>query len=351
MSHFKTLNQIADIISFNSDRTQLLTALKSNTIDWDSIVKIGSQHLVLPTIFYRLEQKSLLHYLPSDLKTYLSEISSINQNRNKTLLTEINYISELFNQHKINHVFLKGSALIVAGYYNNIGERMIGDIDILVDKDQLIIANNLLIAEKYDPLPQTFGYKYFGHKHLPRLVHPNNFGAVELHEYLIVKPFDNYINSANVLSNKQCVNSVNVPCPIDLLYHNALNYQINDNGYFYTNLSLRNAYDCIVILDKHRDINTKTIKPNRKISSYFHIIGLHFRDISSFSKSPLMKLKASLYLTKVKHKIFFQIWNTVIKYGLKIKILTLRFFKFIFDQNYRKDVITDRRRILKNLNK
>jgi hypothetical protein len=186
---------------------------------------------------------------------------------------------------------------------------------------------------------------------LPRLVHPNNFGAVELHEYLIVKPFDNYINSANVLSNKQCINSVNVPCPIDLLYHNALNYQINDNGYVYTNLSLRSAYDCIVILDKHRDINTKTIKPNRKISSYFHIIGLHFRDISSISKSPLMKLKATLYLTKVKHKIFFQFWNTVIKYGFKIQIITLRFFKFIFNQNYRKDAITDRRRILKILNK
>ena len=93
MSHFKTLNQIADIISFNSDRTQLLTALKSNTIDLDSIVKMGSQHRVLPTIFYRLEQKSLLNYLPSDLNTYLSEIASINQNRNKTLLTEINFIS------------------------------------------------------------------------------------------------------------------------------------------------------------------------------------------------------------------------------------------------------------------
>ena len=94
-------------------------------------------------------------------------------------------ISALFQKEGITHSFLKGSALLVAGYYKDLGERMIGDIDILVENSQLELAHNLLSKQDYDPVHVTFGHDYFEHKHLPRLIPKERLSAVEIHRKLI----------------------------------------------------------------------------------------------------------------------------------------------------------------------
>ena len=50
---------------------------------------------------------------------------------------------------EINFVFLKGSALISAEVFDDIGERMIGDIDILVDKNKIDEAQRILKNNGY----------------------------------------------------------------------------------------------------------------------------------------------------------------------------------------------------------
>ncbi len=105
MSHINTLDQIADIISFNSDTDRLRQSILNNTLNWEEIVRLASHHLVLTTVYYRLKQKLLLDIIPPELNNYLYEISSINRNRNHALLKEIHYISELFYNLSSSHVF------------------------------------------------------------------------------------------------------------------------------------------------------------------------------------------------------------------------------------------------------
>ena len=116
---------------------------------WDKLVKLGSSQLVLPSIHGALLKKKLLYKIPEELLLYLEEITKLNEERNNEILKQINFISELFIKNQIRHVFLKGAALLISEPFNTIGERMVGDIDILVDKDHLIRAKNILIQNHF----------------------------------------------------------------------------------------------------------------------------------------------------------------------------------------------------------
>ena len=134
----QTLQNIADILSFESDKTLLKERLERETMDWDHLVRLGSSHLVLPAIYCRLKAKQLLNTLPMELESYLKEITDLNRERNQQLLAEAQQISQWFQEANIDHVFLKGTAMLASGYYEDLGERMVGDIDILVEESSLI---------------------------------------------------------------------------------------------------------------------------------------------------------------------------------------------------------------------
>jgi hypothetical protein len=188
-----TYRHIADILSFETSNSQLETLLKDPSFDWNIIVVEGSKHLVLPAIYCRLKAKRLLHVLPVELETYLKDITSINRNRNASVLKQVQFIAQLLKKHHIDHVFLKGSALLALGCFEDNAERMVGDIDILVSKDQLTTAFELIKANGYN---KTFGYAYetIGFRHLDRLISPLALAAIEIHSDLLIEKykFDSY---------------------------------------------------------------------------------------------------------------------------------------------------------------
>ena len=197
-----TYQHIANILSFKTSDLQLEKELSNPSFDWDSIVVEGSKHLVLPTIYCRLKSRELLHVLPLELKDYLEEITSINRNRNLAIISQIESISKLFNEHKINHVFLKGAALLTLDIYGDVAERMVGDIDILISRKDINLANTILQEHKYLPIEQTIGNQFFEHKHLPRLKPNNEICAVELHQKLFISYTDKNFKVDSILREK-----------------------------------------------------------------------------------------------------------------------------------------------------
>ena len=121
-----TYQHIADILSYVSSRGALEKTLSNKDYNWDDIVIEGSKHLVLPAIYCRLKSKRLTHLLPEELHAYLEEITSLNSIRNTEIVSQIQSLSELLKAHNIEHVFLKGAALISSNYYDDIAERMLG---------------------------------------------------------------------------------------------------------------------------------------------------------------------------------------------------------------------------------
>ncbi|WP_299111105.1 nucleotidyltransferase family protein [uncultured Winogradskyella sp.] len=339
-----TYKHIADILSFETIDTELEKTLSHSKFNWDAIVVEGSKHLVLPALYCRLKTKQLLHVLPNELNTYLEEITTINRNRNTSILTQIHLLSKLFNQHNINHLFLKGTALLVADYYDDIAERMIGDIDILVDLSQIESAYKLLKSNAYIPIKQTFGHTFFEHKHLPRLKTKQHICAVELHRKLFVSYKDKNLTNENLLACKQKKNNISIPSKEHLLNHNILNYQINDHGHLYNSISFKSIYDTISLLRKH----TMPIKAykSRVFKKYFRLAGLFFEDIEKVSGLK-QNFTIYFYTFKLKHIKFYKFWNRLLKLIHFFTILLKRIPQFLTNKAYRNALFADRKRVFK----
>ena len=106
-------------------------------LNLDILIRKASSHLVLPTLFIQLKKKKLLDEFPLELKAYFKFIYKKNKRRNKDLKREISNLSALLKKEKIDFVFIKGAANIISGLYNDLRERMVSDIDILVKEEQI----------------------------------------------------------------------------------------------------------------------------------------------------------------------------------------------------------------------
>ena len=98
----------------------------------------------------------------------------------------------------------------------------------------------------------------FCNKHYPRLHKENNIAAVEVHKEYLMEKYIGEFNYKNTHQSAQTINGVRV-----LSYANKVNLtivanQINDRGYHYKNIGLRNAYD-VFLLSKQTVAGSKAM--------------------------------------------------------------------------------------------
>jgi hypothetical protein len=230
---------ISDIL-FDKEINLELFPKKNNHKFWDKFVKIASSHYVIPALYFKLKERNFLELLNSELVSYLEEIYNQNLNRNTELVKEVNEISHLLKTHSINHVFLKGSALVSSIYKESVGVRMVGDIDILIAKDQIQKAKNLLELGSYSYLTPPFEpFFKLKSKHLNRLVNKKKIFAIELHS----KISDKNVKHENFLDSKKMVNYSFVPKTSNLLFHSIINFQLNDFGSLRATFHFRTLFD------------------------------------------------------------------------------------------------------------
>lgn len=334
-----TYQYIADILSYKSSKSLLEKTLSNKAFNWDNIVIEGSKHLVLPAIYCRLKSKQLTHLLPEELDTYLKEITALNRSRNSQIIFQINTLSELLKAHEIEHVFLKGAALISGDYYEDIAERMLGDIDILISNDQLDYAFQLLKDNSYYPIEQTLGNDFFEHKHLPRLKTDTYICAVELHRKLFLTYQCDTLSTENILASSRIINGICIPSVTHQQLHNILNYQVNDKGSLHNSISFRSAYDSIVLFKN----GTIELKPSKLIKTYYSILSLFFDDFPEHYKNTTFTTR--FYVYKLKHISFYRFWNKLIKLLDFSWIVIGRIPHFIKNKAYRSAILKDRKRI------
>jgi hypothetical protein len=236
------------IIRILSDRTTGadLSPTLQTFQHWESLVYHGSSHLLLPAIYSNLKNKQALAYLPQDLQDYLQEIHEINHRRNLRLLEQIQQLHDILKAQGIAHVFLKGAAFLIKGAANNQLERMVGDIDILVDHGNIDQAFELLKQHGY---AQSLGFDYevTQFRHLDRQMSDDHLAAVELHRELLRHPRESLLPGNRLLNHTVLCNGLPIPQDTDMALHAIMAQQINDRGYYYRSISLKTLYDVMVL--------------------------------------------------------------------------------------------------------
>ncbi len=302
----KVTRFISDIL-FDKEINLVFFPSKNNDKFWDKFVQIGSSHYVIPALYYKLKERDCLKLLNDELHSYLKEVYTQNYKRNLELVKEVNEISHILKNNNIDHVFLKGAALISTLYKNSIGIRMVGDIDILIAEDQITDAKILLKDYNYsDIVPPFFPFfKTKNLKHLPRLINNNKIFAVELHRNITPKlkiDYDKFLNS------KKCLNKIFIPNTNNLLFHSIINFQLNDGGGLRARFHFRTLFDVLNILDCQPDLMKKNSN-----SLHFKQIKVVMKNLNIMtSKTPLNLLFFEIRFRLINSFSFFSVINKLL---------------------------------------
>jgi len=253
LNYKETLFFIAKCLTISleeKNRQEIEKQLKSTTIDWDAVVKVSTAHYVFPALYCNLKRADFLQYLPHELVSFMEHITDINRERNKQIITQANELNNVLLANNIRPIFLKGTGNLLAGIYDDIAERMVGDIDFIFSKEDYPKAIRVLRDNGYSC---KINYKYYcpTNRHFPRLLKENNIAAIEIHSRVLdIKKYTNEFNYSFVEKDSQVINGIAV-----LSYANKLNLsiianQINDDGFYYKRMALRNAYDVFLLSKK-----------------------------------------------------------------------------------------------------
>ncbi len=233
--------------------------IRTGKIVWEQIVQVSSAQFMLPALFIRLKKAALLNELPSDLVEYMEYLTDLNRERNQQILAQIRDIVALLNDHGIAPIFLKGTAHLLLSLYEDIAERMVGDIDFLVEESEMIKAVQLLIDAGYQPKSRFNPELIKIMKHYPRLTNFSYPAAVEVHREVIRPPHDNQFKSSRIISEKRKIAGqwkVYIPSAEHLIIHNVFNVQVNDMAYLWGTVYLRQMYDLLLLSSYENPLRT-----------------------------------------------------------------------------------------------
>ena len=253
MNYKETLYFVAKCLTISleeKNRDEIEFILKTTDVDWDTVVKVSTGHYVFPALCCNFQRANFLHYLPEELVTYVKHITNLNRDRNEEIITQARELNTLLLANNITPIFLKGTGNLLAGIYDDVAERMVGDIDFIFSKEDYPKAIKLLRNFDYSEVIK-YDYHYPEGKHYRRLQKEHAIAAIEIHsEILGIEKYRKEFNYSVVEKDSQVINEVRV-----LSYANKLNLsiianQINDHGFEYKTMALRNAYDVFLLSKK-----------------------------------------------------------------------------------------------------
>ena len=295
-----------------------------NNLNYEKLVKVTSSHLLLPSLYINLKKKGYLNYIPEELSKYLREIYLINANRNKLLIDEAEKISEVLNKNNIKHIFFKGTRLIREKIYTDIGERMIGDIDFLIDKKDIIKINDVLEKNEYY---NNYIFKFFKSRHLPRYTNSNKLFALEPHFHLFSK-------TQKLINEKILINSDYFNNDLNQLI-NILSFQINDYGSFKANYSLRVIYD-FYTMSKNKEFNISQYLDNDNIRKFIIVTNMLKITNIKIETNHFEKIFSLRFLLKNSNKYMKIIDHLLCLFVINSCKIPSKIIEFIINRKYRR---------------
>ena len=322
----------------DNNRQEIEKQLKSKSIDWDAVVKVSTSHYVFPAIYCNFKRADFLKYLPADLVEYMKHITDLNRDRNTQILQQAQELNSLLLDNNIRSIFLKGTGNLLAGIYEDIAERMVGDIDFIFSKEDYPKVIKVLREFGYSDVFKTDNnYPHF--RHFQRLKNANNIAAIEIHKELLIEKYANEFNYSFVEKDGQVINEVTV-----LSYANKLNLsiianQINDSGFYYKTMALRNAYDVFLLSKKtnaKEALNTldKLANPlNCFLAACYEV----FNTVDSLEYNKTKKAAAYLrdFYSQFSNREKIKRQHNRIRIFLRVKLRLIFLYKCTFRKEYR----------------
>ena len=356
MNYKETLYFISKCLTISledKNRLEIEKQLQLKIIAWEAVVEVSTAHYVFPAMYCNLKRVGFLRYLPQELVNFMEHITNLNRERNDEIITQAKDLNTLLLANNITPIFLKGTGNLLAGLYEDIAERMVGDIDFIFSKEDYPKAITVIREFGYSDV-EKYKYHFPSTKHYRRLQKENNIAAVEIHKELLLEKHTNEFNYSFVEKDSQVINGIAI-----LSYANKLNLsiianQINDSGFFYKSIPLRNAYDVFLLSKKTsaKDAANSLNTLNHPLNCFLATCHEVFNSVASLEYNNTTKTAAYLSdfnsqfanpkATYRKHKriqiyLFLKQRLTIIYQCIIYKEYRVWLFKRLTDKNWYKE--------------
>jgi hypothetical protein len=318
LNYKETLFFIAKCLTISleeKNRDEIEFILKTTDVDWEAVVKVSTAHYVFPAIYCSFKRADFLKYLPADLVAYMIHITNLNRDRNTQIIQQARGLNSLLLENAIRPIFLKGTGNLLEGLYDDIAERMVGDIDFLFSEKDFFKAIDILKKDNYTKSESELDY-FQGFRHYSRLVKPANIAAVEIHKEVTIEKHRGEFNCEMISKDAQQINDFSVLSFENQLSLSIISSQINDFGFEFTKFALRNAYDVFLLSKKvdTKKVISKFTKLKNPLNCFLANCNLVFEDLESLayfktkeSEKYMKGFNKSLYKRKSNLKINFKL--------------------------------------------
>ncbi len=133
---------------FNEESIETLKLLLRSNPDWSFIKHFSEVQGTAPLLYKALKKNNLQDSVPLDVYNYLQNIYFQTYTSNILALEQLKTVLAAFNKEGIKTILLKGMAS-AEFIYKDLGLRPMGDIDIMVEPNRLLNAENILFKLGY----------------------------------------------------------------------------------------------------------------------------------------------------------------------------------------------------------
>lgn len=224
--------------------------LQHENVNWNGFVQLGSKNMILPAIALKVKQNSLSAFIPPDLDTYLADVLELNRERNRRVINQARYVNDLLKREGINCLFMKGTGNILDGIYSDVGERMVYDLDILVEDKNMLPAAELLRKEGFITQKEFNPRALESTMHYPILLREDLVAGVEVHRMPTQFLYQKKFRAGEVFSQwipTKREKGFRVMNYRHRIIHNFLHAQLMHSGHYHGDVSLRDLYDLLLL--------------------------------------------------------------------------------------------------------
>ena len=227
---------------------------------WLEFINISNDFLVGPALALRFEALRLSGLVPSLVERHCHAVLRLNRSRNAQLRTEAAELASELNRIDIVPVFLKGSASLLSGLYDDEGARIMGDLDVLVPSERTRDCEQHLAKLGYNRAPIG---RHPRDKTIGVFIRGRSIAPIDLHHEALAYPYQSLLSARETIENGLVYDlngaTIAVPSPTHQAVLNIGHAQLNDHGYRYGHLPLRALWDFALLLQKSYWIDWRQI--------------------------------------------------------------------------------------------
>lgn len=315
--------------------------ITSGNVPWEELVWVGSHHLVLPALYTAFSRKGILPLLPDDLAEHLSAVYTLNLNRNKHILEQCGELIRILNNEGIEPCFLKGAGYLLQGLYQDMGDRIMSDIDILIPAAEMRKAARVLYDNGYFHPDEFIKDDFTRHHHMPGFEHPDYVAMVELHHSIFPESFQKVLSGDEVHSEMKKIDGFRARI-LSTNHQQVLNFihdQIVDENFIYRSILIKGLYDFyrLAILDSPEKTKPSVRGFEKKFNTY------RFLASAAFNNSALIVYKRTSAALRFKrqfdfllnHPEFYSFYKLMVLYSVRLRIILEVFITAPFSKNAR----------------